>query len=668
MALDAPEEGTVPEAAPQPRPFDSSFVIDLPSVGSPSIRPGDGAVAYVVTRVDRETLASESHIERVAFGGGGARRLTEGPRDGSPRWSPDGGTLAFVRREEDEPAQLWLQPADGGEATPLTSLRGGVAEFAWAPNGTTLYCTSDVDPDALAASEERDPPLPRVREVHEIYYRGDTIGWRGRTRRQIYAVPASGGRARRLTRGDFQHRALAVSPDGAALAFASDRSRRRHERAPWGAELCVMLAEGGRVRRFARDVVAVGGIVWRPGRAPGEEQIAFVGAPEDNTWQRYVYLLDLASGECRRLTDDSIDPQTGFFPIAPPPPLVWREDRVLFLADAAGASGIYAVTPSGDLEAVRARREIIGGLDATAEGERLAFVASSPRVAPQVRTLDLRAGRGRAVTRAGADYLAAHPPGRTERFRVRRGESIEARLVHPRDFDASRRYPLVLEIHGGPNAFHGDGFSALHQVFAGAGFLVLAVNPRGSSSYGADFTAQVFEDWGGEDYLDLLAAVDAACRRPYVDEERLGLHGYSYGGYMSSWIVGHSERFRAAVIGAPVTNLVSMYGQTDIAVSFGERQWGGLPQENFDHYVERSPLTYADRVTTPVLLLHGEDDIRVPISQSEELYVALKRRGKTVEFARFPGCSHLFLRGGHAALRTEYYDRSVAWLQRWLTP
>ena len=430
-----------------------------------------------------------------------------------------------------------------------------------------------------------------------------------------------------------------------------------------------MPAEGGRVRRFARDVVAVGGIAWRPDRAPGEEQIAFVGAPEDNTWQRYVYLLDLASGERTRLTDDSIDPQTGFFPIAPAPPLVWRDDRVLFLADAAGASGVYSVTPSGEVEAMRARRELIGGLDATADGDRVAFAASNATAAPQVRTLDLRAGRGRAVTRVGADYLATHPPGHTERFRVRRaGESIEARLVHPPDFDASRRYPLVLEIHGGPNAFHGDGFSPLHQVIAGAGFLVLAVNPRGSSSYGADFTAQVFEDWGGEDYLDLLAAVDAACRRSYVDEERLGLHGYSYGGYMSSWIVGHSDRFRAAVIGAPVTNLVSMYGQTDIAVSFGERQWGGLPQENFDHYVERSPLTYADRVTTPVLLLHGEDDIRVPISQSEELYVALKRRGKPVEFARFPGCSHLFLRSGHATLRKEYYDRSIAWLQRWLTP
>ena len=201
-----------PSTAPPPRPFDSDFVLDMPSVGSPAIRPGDGAVAYVVSRVDRETLAGESHIERVPFGGGAARRLTSGPRDGSPRWSPDGGTLAFLRREEEGAPQIWLLPAEGGEAAPLTSLRGGVAEFAWSPDGATLYCTSDVDPDALPASAEREPPVPRVREVHEIYYRGDTIGWRGRTRRQIFAVPAAGRRARRLTRGDFQHRALAVSP------------------------------------------------------------------------------------------------------------------------------------------------------------------------------------------------------------------------------------------------------------------------------------------------------------------------------------------------------------------------------------------------------------------------------------------------------------------------
>ena len=644
--------------AERARPFSSDFVLDLPAPGSPSIRPGDGAVAFVVTETNRETLATESHLELVPFRGGEAQRLTAGPRDSAPRWSPDGSRLAFLRREEaSAPPQVWLLPAGGGEATPLSTLRGGVAELGWAPDGATLFCTSDVDPDAGAS----DPP--RGREVRELYYRGDTIGWRGRTQRHVFAVDASSGRARQLTRGDYQHRALAASPDGESLAFASDRSRRRHERAPWGAELCVMPAGGGRVRRLARDLVALGGIAWRPGGT----QIAFVGASEDNLWQSFVYLVEVADGSYRRLTGDRIGPQTGFFPIIASPPLVWRGGRVLFAADSQGSSGIYSVTPAGRVRPVRARREALGGLDATADGRRLAFVASTASSAPQVRTLDVESGRSHEVSSVGAHYLEAHPPGHVERFRVRRGgESIEARLAHPPGFDPRRRYPLVLEIHGGPNSFHGDGFSTLHQVLAGAGFLVLAVNPRGSTGYGGAFTAEVFEDWGGEDYRDLMAALDSACGRPYVDEERLGVHGYSYGGYMSSWIVGHSDRFRAAVVGAPVTNLVSMYGQTDIAVSFGERHWGGLPQDNLAHYLERSPLTYADRVETPVLLLHGEDDIRVPISQSEELFMALKRRGKTVEFVRFPGCSHLFLRVGHPALRKEYYDRAVAWLQRWL--
>ena len=215
----------------------------------------------------------------------------------------------------------------------------------------------------------------------------------------------------------------------------------------------------------------------------------------------------------------------------------------------------------------------------------------------------------------------------------------------------------MLEIHGGPNSAFMTAFNPLHQIIAGAGCIVLFTNPRGSTSYGADFTSRVLEDWGGEDYLDLMAAVDAACRRPYVDERRLGVHGYSYGGFMASWIVGHTDRFKAAVVGAPVINLLSMYGTTDIGVPFGEEQWGGRPPRNLDWYLERSPLTYGDRVQTPVLLLHGEADIRCPIGQSEEYFVALKRQGKTVEFVRFPDCSHLFLRTGHPALRKEYYDR-----------
>ena len=205
-----------------------------------------------------------------------------------------------------------------------------------------------------------------------------------------------------------------------------------------------------------------------------------------------------------------------------------------------------------------------------------------------------------------------------------------------------------------------------HQMLATHGYVVLAVNPRGSSTYGIDFMTAVFDDWGGEDYLDILAAVDEMASRPYIDADRMGLHGYSYGGFMTTWIIGHDSRFKAAVAGAPVTNLSSMYGTSDIGVSFGERQWAGRRMEEIDKYLGHSPISYVESVDTPVLLMHGETDVRVPMEQSEQYYVSLKRLHKTVEFVRFPDFSHLSKRSGHPILRQEYGDRMLAWFDRYL--
>ncbi len=646
----------------QRQPFGSDFVTGLPAVGAPSVRSTDGAVAYVHTSVDAETLETSAHIEVAPFEGGPSRRLTAGPRDGAPRWSPDGSQLALRRRaDEDAPAQLWLLPSDGGEAAQLTDIPGGVMDYAWSPDGRTIYCLSDVDPSR--GEDDDGPDRPRTREAREIYYRGDTLGWRGETRTHVFRVEVADGAHEQLTDGDFNHRSLAVSPDGERLAFVSDRSPRRFLRAPWGGELCVMPAGGGRVRRLVWESVAAGGAAW----SPDGREIAFIGMSDDNAWQHYVYLADAETGACRRLTDDSLEPQAGFFPIAAAPPVAWRGDRIVFAADANASSGVYSVDRDGDVRAERATDEVLGGLVASPDGRRLGFVASTLDRPGEVTTLDLAGGAGAVLTSGAGEYLAGHAIGRTERFQVERdGVEIDCFLVYPPGFDESRRYPLVLEIHGGPNGFFGTGFSPLHQVIACAGNLVLYTNPRGSTTYGEDFTAAVFEDWGGEDARDLLAALDAVCERPYVDADRLGVHGYSYGGFMSSWLIGHDQRFRAAAIGAPVTNLLSMYGQTDIAASFGEQQWGGLPQDRLEHYLERSPVMYVDAIETPVLLQHGDADIRVPISQSEELFAGLKRRGKTVEFIRYPDCSHLFLRVGHPSLRMEYYDRVVEWFARWL--
>ena len=339
----------------------------------------------------------------------------------------------------------------------------------------------------------------------------------------------------------------------------------------------------------------------------------------------------------------------------------------------------------GDLGAVAAEcevdagggslRTLVGGgaqsislsLDAAA---RSAVMRSTPPDTPgDLHLVDLRDGTQTRLTCSNDEYFAAHPPGELRKSTITRGGvEVESRLVVPPNFDESRRYPLVVDIHGGPHGRFQDSFDSTHHVLATAGYVVLAVNPRGSTTYGLDFAKAVIEDWGGEDYLDIMASLDEVCARGFVDEDRLGIHGYSYGGFMSSWAVGHTDRFGAAVVGAPVVNLVSMYGTSDIGVSFGEPQWGGTLADSFDTFVERSPLTYAANVETPVLLLHGEDDHRCPIGQSEEMFVSLKRLGKEVELVRFPGCSHSFLRSGHPKMRVEYLRRMKGWFDARIGP
>ncbi len=651
-----------------PRRFDADSVIAMPTVGAPSVAPDGSRVAYVRSELDAPSLEQRSWIEELPFAGGEARRLTGGPGDGAPAWSPDGAALAFLRRDGERRAQPWLLPAAGGEARALAELERGGRSLAWSPDGRFLVAVTDVDP------EPAEPDGVRV--ARQLYYRGDTLGWRGATRRQLVRIELASGAVRRLTRGDFDHDAPAVSPDGRWIAVASDRSARRELREPWGRELCVLPAAGGRVRRLVRAAWGVTGLAW----SPDGRRIAFVDLDEETRWQSRVRVVEVASGRVRTLTDDALLPAHGFFPLQEAPPLVWLPGRrgvgrgaeLAFAADRRGASALYAVPAAGgEARLLAGGRGSLGALSVAADGRRAAALAGSGARPTEVVALDLAGGpRGpRRLSAAATRYLATHPPSTPRRLRLRRGGlAIEGWLTLPPAGARRPRvgHPLVLDVHGGPMAHWGERFAPMQQALVGAGFAVLAVNPRGSTSYGLDFLRRVLGDWGGEDAADLLAAVDAAGRRPEIDASRLGVHGYSYGGYMAAWLTAHDERFGAAVVGGGVTNLLSIYGQTDIPVSFGELQWGGRPAERHEWLAERSPLTHADRVTAPTLLLHGEEDVRAPISQSEELFAALRRRRVPTELVRFPGCSHLFLRTGPPALRRAYVQRTIEWLRRYL--
>ncbi len=650
-----------------PRPISPDLVYHLVTVAEPCISPDGCRVAFVRSSVDRKSMETHSQVMVMDMSQGDtsqeeAAPFTRGPRDTAPRFSPDGRSLAFLRPDEGGKAQVWLMSLSGGEPRQLTEMPLGVRSYAWSPDSLRLALVSDDDPDRAPQGHDA-AAAPRVTVVRRIRYRSDTLGWRGDAHSHIFTIDAAGGQVTQVTEGDWDDHGPVWSPDASRIAFISNR-RDDRDFVPH-TEAYAAPSEGGEAALLSGDLPSVAGITW----SPAGDRVALVASDDpavEAGWQGWVFVIE-PDGSRRRLTNDGIKPVAGFAPVTSAAELAWTEDgRILFIADSRGESHVYDVSPSGD----DVRRIWGGGLQLASvtwdlQGRSAVVAASSPASSGDLHLVDLPAGSSRRITGYNDGYHRERPTARLEKLvHSRAGVEIESRLLLPPDHDQGRRHPLVVDIHGGPHGSFYDAFNPVQQVLATAGYAVLCVNPRGSSTYGADFLKAVLGDWGGEDYLDIISAVEEACARPDIDPARLGLHGYSYGGYMSSWVVGHDNRFGAAVVGAPCIDLTSMYGTSDIGVSFGERQWGGRMVDAEEAMRERSPLTYAARVETPVLLLHGEEDRRCPIEQSEQYFVALKRLGKAVELVRFPGASHGLLRTGHPRLREEYLSRTLAWFDR----
>lgn len=637
-----------------------SIIYDLVTAGDPQISPDGTLLLFTRSWADPGAAKSKSALW-IANADGSEQRLFS-MRASSPRWSPDGSQVAFVSDRGESGHGVFVMPAAGGDATELARHRGGIGGLAWSPDGTTLAYTSAFDPDDPDDHGPVKDAAPKVRVVRRYDYKQDNRGFLNDVRQQVWLVGIDGSGKRRLTSERFDFEFPQWSPDGSTLA-ARIPLRNGME----GQLGLIDVATGG-VTRVGPEHGTVGVWAWSP-----DGNALLFGGDTEQTWQYDLFLYSVASKQIERLTDDlPVQPDAGFPTVSPPSQPVWLdEETVLLHAFRGGSSGLYRFDiETRTLELAQDFGAVHGGLALDRTSGAVYQTASSLRSMGQIVRNTHEPRTSTAIVDPNAELLAETPMAGWETFSIERnGYEIEAWVLKPPAFDPGQHYPMVLDIHGGPNSWYGPGFMPVSQALAGAGFVVVYSNPRGSGSYGRDFAQQVIQDWGGEDYLDLMAVADKASEFPWVDENRLGVYGYSYGGFMSSWIIGHTDRFKAAVIGAPVVDLISFYGTADIGYFFGPLQMGATPHEHPEEYRFRSPLTYltSDRKTPPVLILHGEADDRVPISQGEQLFMSLQQNGAEVEFVRYPNGTHASVtRVGYPAHRKDYLERVVGWMEKWL--
>jgi dipeptidyl aminopeptidase/acylaminoacyl peptidase len=628
-----------------------SLVYGLKTVTDPQISPNGEWIAYAVAEVLKETNKRTSQIWLTKRDGSETRQLTfAGKSSSKPRWSPDGQSIAFVSDRGDGNT-LYLLPLTGGEARPLVPHRSGITHLEWSPDGTKIALAAVVDPENPEGKPlDKDKPAP-IKVTTRPDYKQDTRGYLGDKRAQIFVYDLESGDERQLTEGPSEYFDPRWSPDGTKIAALAPIESFVF------AQLAVIDVASGELRRLLPGTGAVGPYTWTPDGAH-----ILIATDEKWDFQEEFHLLNVATGQADQLTRD-LQPNPG---AAAP---VWIDDRrALFPAMHKGRNGVFAI----DIETGEVAPELIGesmddGFSTDAAGRYIARATNDFGTVGELQVHDRESGKTSVLTSLNGDFLAEYPPAQWDKFVINRnGYDLETWVLKPAGFDPAKKYPLILSIHGGPNGAYGYAFNALMQLWASNDFVIAFSNPRGSSSYGGDFTRQVANDWGGEDFLDLMAVTDEAVKLPYVDPERTGVYGYSYGGYMTTWVIGHTDRFKAAGIGAPAADMIAMFGTSDISSAWLPFHFGGTPWENPKLYLERSPITHLHNAKTPALIIQAEGDIRCPVGQAEQVFATLKKIGVETELARYPGGDHGFLRTGEPAYAVDAYTRLLAWFKKHL--
>jgi len=679
-------------AAPQ-RPITETDLYAFRWIASPQISPDGARIVYTQVTVNAKHDNYETSLWIIPASGGAARQITSDPHDSAARWSPDGRTIAFLRAPEQkdkdgkpQPPQVYLLSMEGGEARALTDLPKGASAPAWSPDGRTIAFLSTTLPKDFDKKKDGEEESD-VRVIARAVYRMNGEGYLDPDRpSHIWsaAVPAvleAPQKAKPITTGEFSESDIVWSHDGSKLYFTSTRVREPYYEPPHD-EIYSVSAAGGDVTKVA----GIDGPIHAISLSPDGGRIAFVGSinhggglvqrsysqpdlfvvpAEPGATPRNLttgYDFDIAGG----VGGDQAPPRAS----GPSKPFWSSDGRTIFVDSAEeGRANLARIdAETGKVTPLTTGDHDIFSYSATPDGSKAAVMISTPTNIGDLFLLDGESGHLERLTHINAELFGQLNLTEPEMiwYKSFDGRRIQAWVERPPDFTAGKKYPMILDIHGGPHAAYGYTFDHEFQWMAAKGYVVLYPNPRGSTSYGQEFGNLIQYAYPGDDFKDLMAGVDELIARGWVDPDKLGVTGGSGGGVLTNWTIGHTTRFKAAVSQRSIADWRDFWYTADFSL-FTPFWFRGAPWEQEADFKARSPITYIDKVTTPLMLIEGESDFRTPPGAGgEQMFRALKYLHKTVVMVRFPGETHELSRSGKPVHRVERLHHIVSWFDKYL--
>jgi len=655
------------DAAKPPRNLEIEDLFKIKRVGDPQISPDGRWVAYTVTTTKLKEEKSETQIWLATFDGNvEARPLTsEGNSSSHPRWDPKGRFLAFLSARNKEKSQVWTLHREGGEAQKLTDVIQGVNDFEWSPDGKKLVLViRDPSPEDIEAEKAKKegrkyekPKVPRPHVIDRLQFKQDYVGYLDRRRTHLYVFDVESKQMNQITSGDYDDSDPVWSPDGRFIAFVSNRTEEPDSN--YNNDIWVVASDNPDQGKTLIRVTTNPGNDRSPAWSPDGKWITYSSGTDAEAivfGTSHLAVSPYTGGEARVLTT-RLDRNVSS-------PRFYRDgSTILFGLEDAGQRHLARIPASGgEITRVIDGPISLRGVDTGADG-RIAALISKADLPGEIFVLE-PGSELRKLTSVNDKLMSDLKLASVEkhRFPSRDGlVEVESFYYFPSSYNPEMKYPAILVPHGGPIAQYDYGFSFQAQLFCANGYLVVMPNPRGSSGYGQAFSLAIWADWGNKDYADVISAVDYGIEKGWIDADRMGVGGWSYGGIMTNYVITKTDRFKAAVTGASLALYVANYGH-DHYQRWYEKEFG-LPWENRDLWEKLSPYNSVEKIVTPTLIMGGAVDWNVPIINSEQLYMALKRLGRTTELVVYPNEHHGLRKPSN---QKDRYERYLAWFNKYV--